>query len=839
MPIPDHGRGPLPGRSLDVVRAALRRGNDPAAVLDDASRQALRERYAVFADQRDADGFLVDSQVILKDLRTPRPSLHMMASCHDREDGVWGSFWDQFGGGFSCLDSVMAGRMSSHLDTNYVPTAPQPQDARGFYVHEGGKAWPMFMQADHEEGRYAAVGCRHGLDRHEMTAQRHGLRSRLEVMVHPDLPLELMRVTIRNVGRRPRHFSWFCRIRVNVDSFPFYYFVPRVVCEGIVEGGALVFLNHDQANRHPRQAFLAAEPHFDGFDMMGEAFDGIGGRAPLPPAVQRGACSGSLGIQPYAGLVAAVEFKACLRPGESAAWTLGYGACPAEKQARTAFIRKVRKEALRRSGHVAGRLAVHWADWIGRHKIRTPSADLDRYFNVWSRYQARNQSRFCRALDKVGYRDVLQDLLGICAFDPEYVRTMLLRTLHYQLADGRAVRQFEKFPGAGCDLRMYLDSPSWIPDTLAEYLKETGDFALLDEEVPYFDEGAGRPDPTSRGTVYEHALKAVRSLADNAGHHGLCRIGYGDWNDALSGIGGRQGVSVWLSCACVHAARIMAEIAARTGRARDAAEMRRLATRLAAAVNRHGWDGQWYLYAIDDQGRPIGGAQCPEGKIHLNVNAWAIFTGVAAHAGREEAVWAALKALETPFGHLLLAPSYTAASRREVGRIADIMPGMFENGSIYLHGEAFFLYALAARGRPDECLAGLLRVLPSSMFQDVATGPRHQQSNFTVGPDHPAFGAQLFSNFTGSLSWFRRVVVELLGVKAGFDALSITAAAPASWPGYEIVKIWRGRRVHVRFTRAKKTSGRPSLLLNGQPHGPQIPLADLDPAQTNRIDVSC
>jgi cellobiose phosphorylase len=281
----------------------------------------------------------------------------------------------------------------------------------------------------------------------------------------------------------------------------------------------------------------------------------------------------------------------------------------------------------------------------------------------------------------------------------------------------------------------------------------------------------------------------------------------------------------------------MASLATRMGKSRDAAEMSKVAAGLTTAINRHGWDGRWYLYAIDDQGRPVGGSQCAEGKIHLNVNAWAIFTGIAGKAGREDVVWDSLKTLGTPLGHLLLAPSYTAASRDEVGRIADIMPGMFENGSIYLHGEAFFLYALATQGRAEECLAGLLRILPSSMVQDVATGPRHQQSNFTVGPDHPAFGAQLFSNFTGSLSWFRRVVTELLGVKPGFDALEISCSAPPSWRAYEVKKVWRGKRVHVRFA-TSGTPGNASIRFKGKSYAGEIPFRDLDAAGTNRIDVT-
>jgi len=818
---------------------------------EDAER--LRSRYAAFEDARDADGFVVDGQVVLRALRTPRPFLHLMASGHFGERDHWGSFWDQHCGGFACLDSVLAGKMTSHLDTNYVPTSPQPQDARGFWVHEAGRAWPMFPIVGYEEEKYRDFACRQGLDTFELQATRAGLACRLSVFVHADLPLEVWQATLANRGRRPRDLSWFMRLRVCLDSFPAYYFVPRVVCEGIFEDGALVFLNHDQGNKHPRAAFLAAAPvagnglpPFDGFDMMGEVFDGGPARAPLPEAVRRGACFNSLGLQPYDGLVAAAQFSAHLGRGESRTWTLAYGKCPRDAAERKAFLARVRAEVLALPDKCRARVADLWRAKVRANAVRTPDPTLDRYYNVWSKLQARNQSRFIRALDKVGYRDILQDLLGVCDFEAPYVRAQLATALRYQFPDGRAVRQYEKFPGGGHDLRMYQDSPSWIPDLLVRYLKETGDLAFLDEQIPFLDPAAiaggtglrpvgHRQDAcATAGTVYDHACRAVRSLSQNTGFHGLCSIGYGDWNDAISAIGGQKGVSVWLSCACVHAARLMAELAARIGREADAAEFAATADAMAQRINAHAWDGAWYIYAINGQGLPIGSRENPEGKIHLNVNTWALFTGVAAAAGREEAVWAAIEQLATPVGHVLLKPPYTRASRPFVGRIADQLPGMFENGSIYTHGESFYLYALVCAGKSDSWYEEIQKTLPCNLVPDIATSPPHQQSNFAVGPDHPAYGTCLFSNFTGSLAWYRRGIELVVGVIPEFDGLRIAPRPPSHWTEYSVTRTFRGANLHIPFRRGAA----PRLLLNGRPCPNPIP-ADLLPAgHDHRIEVT-
>jgi len=531
--------------------------------------------------------------------------------------------------------------------------------------------------------------------------------------------------------------------------------------------------------------------------------------------------------------VAAAQFRAELPPGQQRTWTVIYGACGSDPAERQEWIRRVRRELLGQAARSRARVAESWREKVLASAIDTPDVHLNRYFNVWSKYQARNQARFCHALDKIGYRDIMQHLLGICDFEAPYVRARLTEALRYQFPDGRAVRQYEVFEGGGHDLRMYQDSPIWIPETLVKYVQETGDTAFLDEPVPYLDARTLQPSDAERASVYDHAVMGVRSVCDNTGYHGLCAIGYGDWNDALSRIGGEKGVSVWLSCACVYAARRMAELAEFLGRGEDAARFRNIAGELTERINRHAWDGNWYVYAINHKGVPIGSHTQPEGKIHLNVNTWAILSGVAAAAGREEQLWQAIEQLATPIGHLLLDPPYTRASREDVGRIADMLPGQFENGSIYTHGESFYLYALALAGKSDEWYEQILKTLPDRLVPDIATGPPHQQSNYAVGPAHPAYGQNPFSNFTGSLAWYRRGIERIAGVLADFAGLRIDPRPPQSWDSYRVVKRFRGCDVDVRLRRGERTS----VKLDGAECEPLIPADLFKPATQCRVDV--
>ncbi len=435
-------------------------------------------------------------------------------------------------------------------------------------------------------------------------------------------------------------------------------------------------------------------------------------------------------------------------------------------------------------------------------QLRSPDEEIDRSYNIWLKYQQHNTARFTRALDQVGYRDVLQDILGLCAFDPQYVRNLLPIVLNHQLRDGRAIRQFFKYPGTNApnDERMYGDSPVWIPDTLVTYLEETGDFDLLRRKVGFYDLRAHRQDNRDRKSVYEHALLALEGLFRTRGQRGLCLIGHGDWNDAMDGLSKRgKGVSTWLSIALVHAAKRLLKLSRYLRDGRTADLMEDIISTVTQAVNDNAWDRDHYVFGFNDDGAALGANSSAEGRIHAPVNVWALLSGVAAAAGREEQLLKTLKKLSTPLGLALLDPPYTHKSRGEAGRIADIAPGQFENGSIYTHIHAFYSYALACTGRGSQAYRELKQAFPGNTFPDLATGPPHQQSNFAVGPSHPNFGINLYSNFTGSTAWYLRAIDRMVGVLADFDGLRVAPAAPEQWEEYELRKHFRGAEYRFRF----------------------------------------
>jgi cellobiose phosphorylase/cellobionic acid phosphorylase len=825
-------RGSTAERSdLDRLVARAKRDlaqrKSPRAGFSKGEANALEARYSRFHDVRDGDGFLTESCLAVHRPDTPRPWLHLMASPHDEPYGVMGSFCDPTGSGFLCYESVLAGPVTSHKDTSYVPTAPRSTDVREFLLREdraGRPAiWHMLPQVGCEPERYTGYSCCMHPGWMEIESTRRQIRSRLRIFVPVDDTCEVWTITLSNTSSRPRRLKLFTRVNWGLESHPSYYFDPRVTSLGdhLKDLRATVALNRHKANALPRTGFMMSSAAFRSLDLSGEEFTGGGHFREFPRAVEEGRCRNSLGLQPYLGLVGALQFDVNLAPGASRTVHVLVGRTEREPADYRKHLASVRRKYFTGAGveREFKRSAKAWQEKLGHVTLRTPDDEIDRLYNVWLKYQQHNTARFTRALDQMGYRDVLQDTMGLCSFEPTFTRNMLPIALNYQLRDGRAIRQFFKYPNTNApnDERMYGDSPVWIADTLVTYLEETGDFDILDEKVGFYDLATHRQDNRIKKSVYEHALLALQGLFNSRGQKGLCLIGHGDWNDAMDGLSKRgRGVSTWLSIALVYASKRLLKLAQHIGDRRTADLLHLIIETMTEAVNASTWDGDHYIFGFNDDGLALGANGNEEGRIHATVNAWALLSGVAAAAGRgfdcaqpsptpsgvegrEEALLKGMRRLATPIGLALIDIPYTQRSRELAGRIADVTPGQFENGAVYTHAHAFYVYGLVSSGRAEEAYRQMKLALPGNTFPDITTGPPHQQSNFAVGPSHPNLGMNLYSNFTGATAWYLRTIDRMVGVMADFDGLRIAPAAPGEWHEYELRKRFRGADYHFRF----------------------------------------
>jgi cellobiose phosphorylase len=553
----------------------------------------------------------------------------------------------------------------------------------------------------------------------------------------------------------------------------------------------------NRRSRHNRTAYLTADAVPESYDNSRLAFYGRG-KCFLPPAVLKGTCSNSSEDKILWDPVGVFQFELNLKPKSAKTFRFILGVTKEQDKERLAHLESVRRTFLPAAASKSAqkKLQALWEKNIQASLIKTPNPDLDRYFNVWSKYENRVNLAFGRGTINRGFREAMMDYLGLCESRPAEVRAFILDFLRYQFRDGRSIFRVSLLPNNPHDPRVLMDSALWMTELITSYIKETGDVAILDAKVPYFDPKLNRFDDQRPGSVYEHIMLIIKCLYDFRGRFGLCKVSDGDWNQKLSDIGRVDGISVWLSMALVATAQEMLFLTRERKDARATGYLNTLVVNMNSNLNNYAWNERYYNYAFTDKGEPIGSHHNQEGKLHLLVNVWSVISGVAQQNGHLAPVLKALETLNSPLGYHLIDPPYTRAG--STNQIADLEPGYFENGSIDSLGQAFMVYAYASLGMGSKAYTELAKLLPANRMPDLMTGPPHLLSCFTVGKFSPDFGQQPFDFFNNGISWWRKAVQRILGVFPDYGGLVISPSIPREWEEYSLIKTWCGERYSIK-----------------------------------------
>jgi len=424
----------------------------------------------------------------------------------------------------------------------------------------------------------------------------------------------------------------------------------------------------------------------------------------------------------------------------------------------------------------------------------TPCKTINNMLNDWAVQQAHYLATWCRWGYK-GYRDIVQMSQGVLYWDTALAKKNLREALAHQYNDGFALRGWNPV-----DPLRYADCASWNISAITEYIKETGDFDFLNEIIPYFDEG--------EATVYQHLMQIMIRLHEDRGEHGLCLAFFGDWNDSLTGVCRKgKGETVWLSMAFCKCALIMKELAEFLEKNDDAALMQKWHKEMADNINKFAWDGEWYLCALDDDGNPIGSSKNEEGKIFLNMQSWAQLGKICDDEKWEAANKAVYKYLDSGWGLSLNWPTYTKPTPN-VGRLSYLRPGICENGSVYSHGNAFYMLAFLERGDADAALKVWEDIHPANPNRPIANQP-NVFANGYYGPDHdyaPGMSEHIWT--TGSASWLVPAVVEnMIGLRRTYEGIVIKPCLPSDWKEVKISREFRGTKYNVTINNSSPLKG--------------------------------
>lgn len=437
-----------------------------------------------------------------------------------------------------------------------------------------------------------------------------------------------------------------------------------------------------------------------------------------------------------------------------------------------------------------------WQRIFSINNCSLPNKNLEYFLNYWLKNQLYLTYRYNRGEGFDGYRDVLQDSWGYCLVDPQNAKRKILKALSFMYPDGRCPRQYNEYNGQ-LDKRDYSDSPIWAANTLSSYIKETGDYEILSEQIGFYGSD-------EKSAVEEHIFRALNYLYHSRGENGLILIRDGDWADGLGGINkyGDKATSVWLTIAAFYAQNVMREIYEHIGCTDKAEILTKRCEEYKKIVNSVGWDGNWYVYGFFEDGEPIGSSKNSEGKIWLNPQTWAIFSGIVDSEDKIRRITRAVnRYLLTPFGSMVCYPPYVFYGER-CGRISKQIPGTFLNSSIYNHAASFKIFSDIARGDYEDAFDSLMMALPNHPDNSdcCRTSEPYAVGNVYYGVNNERYGMNLFTWFTATAAWLiHGGYEEILGVKADFDGIIIEPHIPSDWQEYRVSKLYRKTRylIHV------------------------------------------
>ena len=757
-------------------------------------------------------------EYVIETPRTPLPWINYLGSEN------FFTLLSNTAGGYSFYRDARLRRLTRYRYNN------SPLDNEGFriYIKEGETVWNPGWQPTQTE--LDAYRCRHGLGYTVIEGAKNGVTARQELFVPQGDNCLLTRLSLRNDSASEKAlqvfpYVEFCLWDAMDDSSNF----QRNYSTGEVEVvGSAIYHKTEYRERRDHYAVFWANRSCDGFDTARESFLGVYGSPALPEAVRNGGCTGSVahGWQP----VAAEQFDITLAPGESTSLILGLGYIenPAEeKWAAPGVINKARAEAMMaryaynsQFDEAWAALGVFWSELLGRYQVRSGEEKLDRMVNVWNQYQcmvtfnmSRSASYFESGMGRgMGFRDSCQDLLGFVHMIPERARERILDIAATQFPDGSAYHQYQPLTKKGnSDIGSgFNDDPLWLIAGTDAYLRETGDWSILDEQVDFDN------DPTLAQSLLEHLRRSFAFTQTHLGPHGLPLIGRADWNDCLnlncfsehpgesfqiSGPSeGPVAESVFIAGMFVKYGRAWADILRHLGRDGEAEEALEAIAAVEAAALDAGWDGAWFRRAFDAFGHVVGGAECEEGQIFIEPQGMCVMAGIGKETGEAaKALQSVKERLDTKYGIVLLQPAYTRY-HLELGEISSYPPGYKENAGIFCHNNPWIVCAEAELGHGDRAFEVYARTAPAYLeeISEIHRTEPYVYSQMIAGKDAPSFGEGKNSWLTGTAAWtFLSVSQAILGIKPTLDGLMVDPCLPHTLGGFSLTRRYRGATYRI------------------------------------------
>ena len=770
---------------------------------------------------------------------------------------------------FFSLISNTAGGYSFYMDAKFrritryrYNNVPMDNDGRYFYIKDGDTVWnpgwkPCRTPLDFYETR-------HGMSYTRITGRKNDVEASVLFFVPLHTWGEVQKMTLKNLGNEVKKlkvwsFQEWCLWNGATDMENF----QRNFSTGEVEvEGSVIYHKTEYRERRNHYSFYSVNTPIQGYDTDRETFVGLYSEKSMPDVVAEGTPRNSWahGWSPIASHYIEIE----LQPGEEKdlIFLLGYveekqeqkwiapDGSFSDKDGLDMVINKTQAKNMiaafdttEKVDKAFAELQAYWDNLLGIYVAKTGNDKLDRMVNIWNQYQcmvtfnmSRSASFFESGIGRgMGFRDSNQDLVGFVHQIPQRARQRIIDIASTQFPDGGCYHQYQPLSKRGNnDIGGgFNDDPCWLIFGTTAYIKETGDFSILDEMVPFDNQ------PGSEVTLFEHLKISMDHVIKNLGPHALPLIGRADWNDCLNlncfswdpnesfqttenNSEGSKAESLMIAGLFVVTAKDYVELCQQIGKNDEATRMQKAIDAMITAVKKHGWDGEWFLRAYDFKGNKIGSNENEEGKIFIESQGWCTMAGIGLEEGLcDKALDSVKERMECEHGIVLNNPAYTHY-HVEMGEISSYPEGYKENAGIFCHNNPWVIIGETVAGRGNDAWKHYTKILPSYVeekYQTLHKVEPYVNCQMVAGKDAARPGEGKNSWLTGTAAWMWYTVSEfILGVKPTYNGLLIDPCLPETAKEYSVTRRFRGAEFNIHVTNPNGSQkGIKSLVVDGKP----------------------
>ena len=763
-------------------------------------------------------------EYVITDPKTPWPWINYLGN----EDFF--SLISNTAGGYSFYKDAKFRRITRYRYNN----VPMDNGGRYFYINDNDTVWspgwkPCKTSLDFYE-------CRHGMSYTRIIGAKNGIEANILFFVPLKTWGEVQKMTLRNTSDHVKliklfSFAEWCLWNAATDMENF----QRNFSTGEVEvDGSVIYHKTEYKERRNHYAFYSVNAPIQGFDTDRETFIGLYNEFRDPQNVMEGKPSNSIahGWSPIASHYLEIELQA----GESKDFIFLLGYVENEQEEKFAeategllhsgsspIINKEKAKAMimaydttEKVNAAFAELKAYWDNLLDIYVLKSEEEKLDRMVNIWNQYQcmvtfnmSRSASFFESGIGRgMGFRDSNQDLVGFVHQIPERARERIIDIASTQFSDGGCYHQYQPLTKRGNnDIGGgFNDDPMWLIFGTVAYIKETGDFSILDEPVPFDNE------PGSEVSLFEHLRISFNHVVENLGPHMLPLIGRADWNDCLNlncfswdpnesfqttenKTEGSKAESLMIAGLFVVCGRDYVELCLQTGRTDEANRAQEFIDQMVETVKKHGWDGEWYLRAYDYFGKKVGSKENEEGQIFIESQGWCSMAGIGLEEGMvKKALDSVKERLDCEHGIVLNNPAFTKYFV-EYGEISSYPAGYKENAGIFCHNNPWIIIGETVLGRGDYAWDYYRKICPSYTEEQSALHKvePYVYSQMIAGKDAARPGEGKNSWLTGTAAWnYYAITQYILGIKPAYDGLEINPCIPSTWKEYTVKRKFRG-----------------------------------------------